>query len=74
MCARSSTRASQTSSFFFDKDRHKTLSLGTWSALQEIELCKQRGLAYWFPDGYVHSQPSMSYKARFQVCVVISVV
>jgi len=41
-------------------------SLGTLSALVEIELCRQWGLAYYHLGYYVHGCAAMDYKARFR--------
>jgi len=41
-------------------------SLGTFSALQEIRLCSQMNIPYYYIGFYVADCPSMRYKARFK--------
>ena len=55
--------------FFYDPAYHH-LSLGVWSALQEIEWVKRFAVAhpdcrFWAAGYYVHSCPKMRYKAQF---------
>ncbi len=49
---------------YFDPDQAGR-SLGTFSALWEIEHCRQEGLAYYFLGYYVAGSRTMSYKSRF---------
>lgn len=41
-------------------------SLGVFSALHEIEHCRERGLAYWYVGFYVHECSRMNYKAQYR--------
>jgi leucyl-tRNA---protein transferase len=41
-------------------------SLGTFSALQEIVLCRRQDIPYYYIGFYIAQCPSMSYKARFR--------
>jgi arginyl-tRNA--protein-N-Asp/Glu arginylyltransferase len=49
---------------YFDPD-FNSRSLGTFSALWEIDHCRELGLAYYYLGFYVPNSPTMSYKARF---------
>ncbi len=40
-------------------------SLGTFSALWEIDFCRREKLAYYFLGFHVPEAPTMAYKARF---------
>ena len=51
--------------FFFDPD-HARLSLGTYSALCEIELARDLGVPHYYLGYVVHGNPSMRYKAQFR--------
>lgn len=53
--------------FYFDPDFAR-LSPGVYSALQEIELARQWGLAYYYLGYYIRECPQMNYKDRFQPC------
>jgi leucyl-tRNA---protein transferase len=51
--------------FYFSPD-YQSLSLGTFSALMEIQECQRLNLSHWY-IGYVIDQcPKMSYKSKFQ--------
>jgi leucyl-tRNA---protein transferase len=51
--------------FYFSPD-FQHLSLGTFSALIEIQECQKRKLSFWY-IGYVIEQcPKMNYKTKFQ--------
>ena len=41
-------------------------SLGTFSALWEIQFCRARGIPYYYIGFYIRDCPSMRYKARFR--------
>ena len=50
---------------YFDPDLADR-SLGTFSAIWEIENCRREGLAYYYLGYYVAGSQTMSYKARFR--------
>jgi arginine-tRNA-protein transferase len=41
------------------------VSLGTYSVLREVELCRETGRHYLYLGFYIAQSPHMSYKARF---------
>lgn len=49
--------------FFHDPD-YKSLALGKYSALKEIEFTKELGLEYYYMGYYIHTCPKMNYKGR----------
>jgi arginine-tRNA-protein transferase len=49
---------------YYDPDRAE-LSLGTYSILKQIELCRKFELRYLYLGLYIAESPHMSYKARF---------
>jgi arginine-tRNA-protein transferase len=51
--------------FYFEPGLHKR-SLGVFSALREIEECRTRGLAWWYPGFWVEGCRKMEYKTRYQ--------
>ncbi len=51
--------------FFYDPEL-KSRSLGTFSVLTEMNLCKQFDLEYLFLGYWVEKCPSMQYKAKFK--------
>jgi arginine-tRNA-protein transferase len=50
---------------FFDP-RESRLSIGTYSILKQMELCRQWGLRYLYLGLYVDGCATMDYKARFR--------
>ncbi|MEZ6184869.1 MAG: arginyltransferase [Planctomycetota bacterium] len=58
--------------FFFDPD-HAKRSLGTFSAIMEIELARETGRRWLYLGYYVHGCREMSYKARFRPCELLGV-
>lgn len=50
---------------FYDPE-FASRSLGTFSALHEIMVCRQYGIPYYYMGYYIADCPSMSYKARFK--------
>lgn len=50
--------------FFFDPAYAK-YSPGTYSVLKEIEICRERGLSYYYPGFFISGCKAMSYKANF---------
>ena len=55
---------------YFDP-REQRRSLGTYSALWEIEYCRREGVAYYYLGFWVAGSPKMAYKSRFQPCEVL---
>ena len=55
-----------TSQYFFWNKAYSSRSLGTFSALYEINLCKELKIEFWSGDGYVHSCPRMNYKSHYK--------
>jgi leucyl-tRNA---protein transferase len=53
--------------FYFDP-RAAHRSLGTFSALYEIQWARERGLRHWYAGYWIQECPSMAYKARFGPC------
>jgi len=51
--------------FYFEPDQARR-SLGIYSALCEIDLCRSRGLAHWYVGFVVDGCPKMSYKSAFR--------
>jgi leucyl-tRNA---protein transferase len=49
---------------YYDPNR-ASLSLGTFSILKQVELCRRWGLKYLYLGFYVADNPHMRYKARF---------
>ena len=49
---------------YHDPD-HARLSLGTYSILKQVELCRERGLDWLYLGLYIAENASMSYKARY---------
>ena len=49
---------------FYDPELAE-LSLGTYSVLKQVELCRQTGRRYLYLGYYVALSPHMSYKAKF---------
>lgn len=52
--------------YFFYDPAHAKRSLGVFSALREIEECRERGLPYWYSGYFVHGNDKMRYKADFR--------
>lgn len=57
-------RAASSVYFYFDPDE-SALSPGTWSVLQEIELCRRTGRSWLYLGLYVADCRSLVYKADF---------
>ena len=51
--------------FYFEPDAAE-YSLGTWSALFELELAAKWGLDHYYLGYYISACDAMNYKARFQ--------
>lgn len=50
---------------YFDPD-FSTASIGTFTALKEIEICLRRGIHHYYLGFYVKGCTSMNYKTRFR--------
>jgi len=50
---------------FFDPE-HPSRSLGTWSILQQIELCRRSGLTYLYLGYWIQDSRKMRYKLDFR--------
>lgn len=50
---------------FFDPE-HSSRSLGTFSALHEIQFCMERSIPHYYLGFMVRECPSMNYKTRFR--------
>jgi arginine-tRNA-protein transferase len=48
-------------------------SLGTFSALWEIDYCRRNALAYYYLGYYVPGSRTMAYKARFRPGEILDV-
>lgn len=46
-------------------------SLGTYSALWEIDYCRRQGIPYYYLGFWIAGSPKMAYKANFQPCEVL---
>lgn len=55
---------------FFDPD-HGRRSLGTFSVLWEIDLCRTMGVPYYYLGFHVADCQAMAYKARFRPCEIL---
>lgn len=51
--------------FYFDPNERRR-SLGVYSILQEIELCRSRSLSHWYAGFYVADCRKMTYKADYR--------
>lgn len=58
--------------FYFDPAESRR-SLGVFSALNEIEECRRRGVPYWYIGFHVKGCARMEYKARFQPAELLGV-
>lgn len=56
--------------FYFDP-AHARRSLGIFSALMEIDLCRQMGKPYWYAGYYIRECDRMKYKAGFRPCELL---
>ena len=55
--------------FYFDP-QYANYSMGTWSALYELELSARWELNYYYMGYYIPDCAAMNYKARFQPCEI----
>lgn len=65
------TRSLSSVYVYYDPD-FAVRSLGTYSALKEIAICRERAIAYYYLGYYVAGCPSMNYKARFEPHEILS--
>lgn len=56
---------------YYDPD-YSDRSLGTYSAIKEILLCRERNVPYYYFGYYIKDCPAMSYKARFKPYEILS--
>lgn len=56
--------------FFFDPD-HSRRSLGTFSALFEIEYARRAGIPHYYLGFFIRGCDRMNYKSRFRPCEVL---
>jgi leucyl-tRNA---protein transferase len=66
------TPQSLSSVYFFFDPRHARRSLGTFSALYEIQWARQNRLHFWYAGYWIQNCPAMSYKSRFQPAQILS--
>lgn len=59
-----SSRSLSSVYFYFDPDQHKR-SLGTFSALVEINLARQRSIPWYYLGYWIAASKTMSYKSHF---------
>lgn len=50
---------------YFDPD-HASLSLGTYSIMKQLAICREWGLRYLYLGLYVEGSPPMEYKVRYR--------
>lgn len=50
---------------FYDND-YKELELGKYTALKEIEFCRQHGFEYYYMGYYIHTCEKMRYKGEYK--------
>ena len=66
------TPKSVSSVYFYFDPRESWRSVGTYSAIYEIQWAKQMGLAYWYAGYFVDGCQAMEYKARFRPLQVLN--
>lgn len=64
--------ASHSSVYFYFDPRHAERSLGTFSAIYEINWARESGRKYWYAGYWIDECPTMAYKSRFRPCEVLS--
>jgi len=65
------SRAALSSVYVFFDPRFRRRSLGTFSALWEIDFCRRAGTAFYYLGYYVAGSARMNYKARFRPCEIL---
>jgi arginine-tRNA-protein transferase len=63
--------ASLSSVYFYFDPREARRSLGTFSALYEIQWARLRGMKYWYAGYWINECPAMAYKSRFRPCELL---
>ena len=58
--------------YMYFEPAYAARSLGTYSALWEIDYCRQAGIPHYYFGFYIKYCNKMSYKARFQPCEVLN--
>jgi arginine-tRNA-protein transferase len=66
------SREALSSVYMFFAPRHRRRSLGTYSALWEIDYCRRSGITYYYLGYYVAESKTMAYKSRFAPCEVLN--
>ena len=59
-------RTSLSAVYCYYDPRFRGLSLGTYSVLRQVELCRASGRRYLYLGFFIAESPHMSYKARFR--------
>ena len=57
--------------YFYFEPSEKKRSLGTFSALMEIEYARERGLGYYYLGYWIPHKQNMAYKAKFKPAEVL---
>ena len=57
--------------YVFFEPRYRRRSLGTYSALWEIDYCRRSGIPYYYLGFCVAGCAKMSYKSKFQPCQML---
>jgi len=65
------SREALSSVYVYFAPQHGHRSLGTFSALWEIEYCRRLGIPYYYLGYYVADAKTMNYKVRFQPCEIL---
>jgi arginine-tRNA-protein transferase len=58
-------RTSMSAVYCYFDPHFRGVSLGTYSVLREVELCRETGRRHLYLGFYIAASPHMSYKARF---------
>ena len=60
--------ASLSSVYFYFDPREARRSLGTFSAMYEIQWAREMKLTHWYAGYWIRECPTMAYKSRFRPC------
>lgn len=66
------SRDALSSVYMYFAPQHRRRSLGTYSALWEIDHCRRSGIPYYYLGYYIAGARTMAYKARFAPCEVLN--
>lgn len=66
------SRDALSSVYVYFAPRHQRRSLGTYSALWEIDYCRRSGMSYYYLGYYIAGARTMAYKSRFAPCQVLN--